>query len=79
MDSVREASQHRHNSPANQYSGDPDPRYDLVQQQRAVDNSPATLPVRPVVAIKTNADHGRSGRAESLVKAGCAFVRIESR
>src|ERR1700674_753834 len=35
MDSVHETGQHRHNSPANQYSGDPDPRSDLVQQQIA--------------------------------------------
>ena len=34
---LREAGQHRHNSPANQYSGDPDPRSDLVQQQIARD------------------------------------------
>jgi hypothetical protein len=37
MDSVHEAGQHRHNSPANQDSGDPDPRSDLVQQQIAGD------------------------------------------
>ena len=37
MDSVHEAGQHRHNSPAKQYSGDPDPRSDLVQQQIAGD------------------------------------------
>src|SRR6267143_3535812 len=37
MDSVHEAGQHRHNSPANQYSGDPDARADFVQQQIAGD------------------------------------------
>ncbi len=33
MDSVHEARQHCHHSPANQDSGDPHPRSDLVQQQ----------------------------------------------
>jgi hypothetical protein len=35
MDTVHEAGQHRHYSPANQDSGDPHPRSDFVQQQVA--------------------------------------------
>jgi hypothetical protein len=35
MHSVHEARQRRHHSPANQNSGDPHPRPDLVQQQIA--------------------------------------------
>jgi len=37
MDTADKAGQHRHNSPANQYSGDPDSRPDLVQQEVAGD------------------------------------------
>jgi hypothetical protein len=51
----------------------------LWAEQRAVDNRPATLPVRPFLAIKTDAGQGCSGLTESLVKTQCAFVRIKSR
>jgi hypothetical protein len=51
----------------------------LWPEQRAVDNRPTTLPVRPFLAIKTDAGQGCSGLAESLVKTQCAFVRIKSR
>src|ERR1700740_3356195 len=37
MDSVHEAGQHRHNSPANQDSSDPDACSDFVQEQVAGD------------------------------------------
>ena len=37
MDSVHEAGQRRYNSPANQYSSDPDPRSDFMQEQIAGD------------------------------------------